>query len=53
MTNPNWETEARYPAKPTPQRNTAVGDEIADQLNANRVNDDANARQSNDTPKAM
>ena len=51
MINPNWKTEAWYPEEHTLPRNTAVGDELMAQQNANRDNDDANARQPSDTHK--
>ena len=39
--------------KPTLQKTTAADDGIMDQLIANHDNTDADARQSNDTPKRM
>ena len=41
------------PGKPTLQRTTAVDDAIMAQPNTNHDNDDADARQPNDTPERM
>ena len=51
--NPDWETEAWYPEKPTLQETAKVGDGVMAQQDADNDKADADARKPNDTPERL